>query len=133
MDRETKGGTAWRGGVDAVSKTVRQIRADGLDLDAATRALAVELLDRPPQGNAVVERRLLVERGIPVRLRVQRVLTPHRRARLAAEVATMRFETAPGWSPSAGPPYLATGVSKHACASRTGLARRARPSPASAT
>jgi transposase len=41
--------------------------------------------------------RLLRERGIPVPLRtLQRVLMPHRRARRAAEVATVRYETAPG-------------------------------------
>lgn len=54
---------------------------------------AAEVQRRP----AVVVRRLLFERGIAVPLRtLQRVLMPHRRARLAAEVATVRFETAPG-------------------------------------
>jgi len=74
-----------------------QRRPRARTLDEAARALAVELLDGPAQGNAVVVRRLLAERGIPVPLRtLQRVLTPHRRARLAAELATVRFETAPG-------------------------------------
>lgn len=74
-----------------------QRRPTAWTLDDAARQLAVELLDGPAQGVAVVVRRLLAERGIHVPLRtVQRVLTPHRRARLAAEVATVRFETAPG-------------------------------------
>jgi hypothetical protein len=44
----------------------------------------VELLEGPAQGNGVVVRRLLAERGVAVPLRtVQRGLTPHRRARRA--------------------------------------------------
>lgn len=74
-----------------------QRRPGAWTVDEATRALAVELLDGPGQGNAVVVRRLLAERGIAVPLRtLQRQLMPHRRARRAAEVATVRFETAPG-------------------------------------
>jgi transposase len=66
-------------------------------LDDAARDLATELLDGPAQGNAVVVRRILGERGIPVPLRtLQRALMPHRQARRAAEVATVRFETEPG-------------------------------------
>lgn len=74
-----------------------QRRPAAWTLDEASRALAAELLDGPAQGNAVVVRRLLGERGIAVPLRtLQRVLTPYRRARRAAELATVRFETAPG-------------------------------------
>jgi hypothetical protein len=66
-------------------------------LDADQRAVAVTLLDCEAAGNAVVARQLLGERGIAVELRtLQRAVAPHRQARLAAEVATVRFETAPG-------------------------------------
>ena len=66
-------------------------------LDADQRAVAVTLLDGEAAGNAVVARQLLGERGIAVELRtLQRAVAPHRQARRAAEVATVRFETAPG-------------------------------------
>lgn len=66
-------------------------------LDEATRAMAVELFDTTAEGNAVVVKQLLAERGIDVDVRVvQRVLQPHRQQKRAAEVATVRFETAPG-------------------------------------
>src|SRR5437764_10089609 len=82
-----------RGG--AAAEEQRRPAARRLDADA--RALAVKLLDGPAQGNGVVVRRLLAERDVSVSLRtLQRVLTPHRQARRAAEVATVRFETAPG-------------------------------------
>lgn len=74
-----------------------QQRLGARTLDESERALAVELLDGPARGNGVVVRRLLVERGVAVPLRtLQRVLTPHRRVRRAAELATVRFETEPG-------------------------------------
>jgi transposase len=74
-----------------------QCRPGAWTLDEAARALAVELLDGPAQGNGVVVRRLLAERGVAVPLRtLQRLLTPHRQSLRAAEVATVRFETAPG-------------------------------------
>jgi transposase len=74
-----------------------QRRAASRRLDDADRVLSVELLDGPAQGNAVVVRRLLAERGVSVPLRtLQRALMPHRQARRAADVATVRFETAPG-------------------------------------
>ena len=74
-----------------------QRRPGARTLDVAAQALAVELLDGPAQGNAVVVRRLLGERGIAVPMRtLQRTLMPHRQARRAAEVATVRFETEPG-------------------------------------
>jgi transposase len=82
-----------RGGVAAEV----QKRPAARTLDETARALAVELLDGSAQGNAVVVRRLLAEREIAVPLRtLQRALMPHRQARRAAEVATVRFETAPG-------------------------------------
>jgi transposase len=66
-------------------------------LDEASRALAVELFDTTAEGNAVVVRQLLAERGVDVDVRVvQRLLRPHRQQKRAAEIATVRFETAPG-------------------------------------
>jgi transposase len=66
-------------------------------LDAAARAMAIELFDTTAEGNAVVVTHLLAERGIDVDVRVvQRLLKPHRQQKRAAEVATVRFETAPG-------------------------------------
>jgi transposase len=66
-------------------------------LNETTRALAVELFDTTAEGNAVVVKQLLAERGVDVDVRVvQRVLQPHRQQKRAAEVATVRFETAPG-------------------------------------
>jgi transposase len=66
-------------------------------LDEASRALAVELFDTAAEGNGVVVMQLLAERGIEVDVRVvQRLLRPHRQQKRAAEVATVRFETAPG-------------------------------------
>ena len=74
-----------------------QLRPRAWRLDESQRALAVRLLDGPAAGNAVVVRRLLSERGIEVPLRtLQRTVSGHRRAREAAAVATVRFETAPG-------------------------------------
>lgn len=81
---------------DGISAEVQQ-RPGARRMDDATRTLAVELLDGPAQGNGVVVRRLLAERGLAVPLRtVQRALALHRRVRRAAEVATVRFETEPG-------------------------------------
>jgi|SRR5688572_307670 len=66
-------------------------------LDDRARALAAELFDTTAEGNAVVVAQLLSERGIDADVRVvQRALQPHRRDKLAAEAATVRFETAPG-------------------------------------
>jgi transposase len=74
-----------------------QRRPRAWTLDEGERALAVQLLDGPAGGNAVVVRRLLAERGVEVPLRtLQRTLSGHRRAREAAALATVRFETAPG-------------------------------------
>jgi transposase len=82
-----------RAGVAAETQT----RPGAWTLDDAERAQARELLDGPAAGNAVVVRRLLADRDIVVPLRtLQRTLAPHRRAKRAAELATVRFETAPG-------------------------------------
>jgi transposase len=96
------------GEIGVARGTVRRYLRDGVSaqtqrrpaartLDDAACALALELLDGPAQGNGVVVRRLLAERGVAVPLRtLQRALSLHRRARRAAEVATVRFETEPG-------------------------------------
>jgi transposase len=74
-----------------------QERPGARQLDADQRKVAVAVLDGEAAGNAVVARQLLGERGIDVGLRtLQRAVASHRRARRAAEVATIRFETAPG-------------------------------------
>jgi len=74
-----------------------QTRPAAWTLDEEQQATARALLDGPAEGNAVVVQRLLAERAVDVPLRtLQRVLAPHRRAKHAAELATVRFETAPG-------------------------------------
>lgn len=66
-------------------------------LDLVARARAIELFDTTAAGNAVVVRQLLAEEGLEVDVRVvQRALAAHRRSKRAAQVATVRFETAPG-------------------------------------
>jgi transposase len=75
----------------------RQEHAACRRLDEQQRAEAVRLLDGAADGNAVVVARLLRERGIAASVRtVQRAVSEHRRAKRAAEAATVRFETAPG-------------------------------------
>ena len=77
--------------------TGAQERPRARRLDAEQRSVAVELLEGEAAGNAVVARQLLGERGVEVGLRtLQRAVAPHRQARRAAELATVRFETAPG-------------------------------------
>lgn len=74
-----------------------QTRPGAWTLDAEQQAAARALLDGPAAGNTVVVKRLLAERDVDVPLRtLQRVLSPHRKAKRAAELATVRFETAPG-------------------------------------
>lgn len=83
-----------RGGVAAE----KQVRPAARTLDASQEGAARELLDGPAAGNAVVVKRLLAEQGVDVPLRtLQRTLAPHRRAQRAAELATVRFETPPGY------------------------------------
>lgn len=74
-----------------------QTRPGAWTLDADKQAAARSLLDGPAAGNTVVVKRLLAEQDVEVPLRtLQRVLAPHRQAKRAAELATVRFETAPG-------------------------------------
>jgi hypothetical protein len=74
-----------------------QMRPGAWTLDAKQQATARSLLDGPAAGNTVVVQRLLGERQAEVLLRtLQRVLAPHRQDKRAAELATVRFETAPG-------------------------------------
>jgi transposase len=74
-----------------------QTRPGAWSLDAAQQASARSLLDGPAAGNGVVVKRLLAEQDVDVPLRtLQRVLAPHRQAKRAADLATVRFETAPG-------------------------------------
>lgn len=82
-----------RGGADAEE----QIRPKARRLDDAQRALAIELLCGPAEGNAAVVKRLLAEKGVEASLRtIQRAVEEHRLAQYALEAATVRFETAPG-------------------------------------
>lgn len=79
------------------SAAEQQERPSRRALSDEWRATAIDLFDTTAEGNAVVVRDLLAERGVEVDVRVvQRLLAPHRRARIAAEAATVRFETAPG-------------------------------------
>lgn len=91
-----------------------QTRPGARTLDVAQEATARTLLDGAAEGNAVVVRRLLAEQhevDVPLRT-LQRSLAPHRQEKRAAELATVRFETAPGhqlqidfgekWVPIAG-------------------------------
>jgi len=76
----------------------KQERPGARTLDADQEAAARALLDGPAEGNAVVVRRLLAAQEVEVPLRtLQRTLSPHRQAKRAAELATVRFETAPGY------------------------------------
>lgn len=73
-----------------------QVHAEQRKLDEAARASAVELFDGAAEGNAVVVQELLSGKGIEAGVRtVQRAVEEHRRAQRAAQVATVRFETAP--------------------------------------
>jgi len=66
-------------------------------LDDAARAAAVSLFDGTAEGNAVVVQELLAADGVKAGVRtVQRAVEEHRREQRAAQVATVRFETAPG-------------------------------------
>src|SRR5467141_3016836 len=66
-------------------------------LDAAARAEALRLFDGEAEGNAVVVARLLRDHGVAASVRtVQRAVEHRRRSQRASQVATVRFETAPG-------------------------------------
>jgi transposase len=82
-----------RGGLEA--EVQRRPKARRLDEDA--RAEAKQMFVGLAEGNAVVVRRELQRRGLEASLRtVQRVVADERRGQIAADVATVRFETPPG-------------------------------------
>ncbi|MFL5407376.1 MAG: IS21 family transposase [Myxococcales bacterium] len=66
-------------------------------LDETARAEALRLFGAEAEGNAVVVTRLLRDQGVEASVRtVQRVVEERRRRERASQVATVRFETAPG-------------------------------------
>jgi transposase len=66
-------------------------------LDEVARSEAVSIFQSAAEGNAVVVARLLAERGIEASVRtVQRVVADRRRELRAADLASVRYETAPG-------------------------------------
>lgn len=74
-----------------------QARPNARALDDAQRERAVELFGKVAEGNAVVVHRELVREGASATVRtVQRVVAEQRRAKHAAAVASVRYETAPG-------------------------------------
>jgi transposase len=74
-----------------------QVRPTARRLTDAARDEARTLYEGPAGGNAVVVQRLLKGRGADVSVRtVERVVADLRRARRAAELATVRVESAPG-------------------------------------
>jgi transposase len=82
-----------RGGSDAEV----QERPAARVLDDDSRAEALALFDTAAEGNAVVVAQMLADRGVDASVRtVQRAVAERRRAMLAADLATVRFETAPG-------------------------------------
>lgn len=75
----------------------KQVREAARRLDAAAEARAVEIWSSVAEGNAVVVAELLRDEGIEASVRtVQRAVRERRREVHAAEVASVRFETAPG-------------------------------------
>jgi len=75
----------------------QQVRPRARRLDAAARRKAIRLFEGTAEGNAVVVRELLAAQGLRVSLRtIQRVVEERRRAQRVAQVASVRFETAPG-------------------------------------
>jgi hypothetical protein len=81
-----------RGGVAAETQTRPAARA----LTAEQRAEVIALFESTAEGNAVVVADLFSERGVAVHPQtVQRIVRPHRQAKRAADVATVRFETEP--------------------------------------
>lgn len=74
-----------------------QVRPSARRLSVEDQATAQSLFQREAEGNAVVVQQLLAERGCAVSVRtVQRAVAPVRQAQRAADVATVRVETAPG-------------------------------------
>ncbi|HJU72199.1 MAG TPA: IS21 family transposase [Gemmatimonadaceae bacterium] len=79
----------------ATAGVQQRLAARRLSDDDVARAQA--LFQGTAEGNAVVVQRLLHEHGCQVSVRtVQRVVAPVRQAQRAADVATVRIETAPG-------------------------------------
>jgi transposase len=82
-----------RGGASAQT----QVRPEARVLSDQQQARAVALWEGAAEGNAAVVKTLLAAEGVEASLRtVQRALAGRRRAELASQVATVRFETAPG-------------------------------------
>ena len=80
-----------------VELTPLQQRPGSRRLDATARSRAQQLLAEEAEGNAVVVRRLLVAEGQQASLRtVQRAVVLVRQKLRRQQVATVRFETAPG-------------------------------------
>ena len=76
---------------------ITQERPQGRRLGAPQAVEAVRLFLGEAEGNAVVVQRLLAEQDAVASLRtVQRLVAPKRRELRRAQVATVRFETAPG-------------------------------------
>ena len=74
-----------------------QVRPSARRLSVEDQATAQALFQCEAEGNAVVVQQLLTERGCAVSVRtVQRAVAPVRQAQRAADVATVRVETAPG-------------------------------------
>ena len=81
----------WRGPAGLQERPAARV------LDAAAQARAVDLWDGPAEGNAVVVASLLKSEGVDASVRsVQRAVAERRRVVRASELATVRFETAPG-------------------------------------
>jgi len=79
------------------SSAAVQARPGRRALDDAQRSRAVALFDAVAEGNAVVVHRELAREGVEACVRtVQRAVVGRRRAKHAAAVATVRYETAPG-------------------------------------
>jgi transposase len=75
----------------------RSWRPGAQALDEAMRRQAIEWFNTIAEGNAVVVQRELRDRGVAVSIRtVQRVVAERRREQRVLQVATVRFETAPG-------------------------------------
>lgn len=75
----------------------KQERPQARRLGQAEQQRAVELWEGPAEGNAVVVQALLAEQGVKASVRtVQRAVRERRQQVRATEVATVRFETAPG-------------------------------------
>jgi transposase len=65
-------------------------------LDEVARVEALALFDGDAERNAVVVADILAQRGVGASVRtVQRIVADRRREHLAADLATVRFETAP--------------------------------------